>query len=220
MCQLRCSHVICSAVFKFLRLAVVPVLHRAVIAGDAAVDLGFFSAEGADRLLAGKIAMVFTDGIRRRQGIVRQAVVFRDFPHKGRRRLPVRQLFSEESMEHRAGGVECLQLILHIECGENILGVSDRQMAGVCIIRRAVFVCRNDIGIETFVVLCKAIGGRLGRRRLQIVKVSVLLLIVAQALAHMVQHIFRKRLRLRVRQILPEPLCVQPGLIHADKTDC
>ena len=123
-------------------------------------------------------------------------------------------------MEHRAGGVECLQLILHIECGENILGVSDRQMAGVCIIRRAVFVCRNDIGIETFVVLCKAIGGRLGRRRLQIVKVSVLLLIVAQALAHMVQHIFRKRLRLRVRQILPEPLCVQPGLIHADKTDC
>ena len=123
-------------------------------------------------------------------------------------------------MEHRAGSIERLQLVLYVECGENILGVSDRQMAGICIVRRAVFVCRNDIGIETFVVLCKAIGGGLGRRRLQIVKVSVLLLIIAQALAHMVQHIFRKRLRLRVRQILLEPLCVQPGLIHADKTDC
>ena len=92
-------------------------------------------------------------------------------------------------------------------------------MAGVCIIWRAVFVCRNDIGIELLVVLCKAIGGGLGRRRLQIVKVSILLLIVAQALAHMVQHIFCKRLHLRVGQILPEPFRVQTSLIHADKTD-
>ena len=150
VCQLRCSHIICSAVFEFLRLAVVPVLHRAVIAGDAAVDLGFFSAEGADRLLSCKIAVVFADGIRRRQGIVRQAVIFRDFPNEACRRLPVRQLFSEEGMEYRAGGIERLQFILYIERGEDILGVSDRQMAGVCIIRRAVFVRRNDIRDRAF----------------------------------------------------------------------
>ena len=68
-------------------------------------------------------------------------------------------------------------------------------------------------------MLCKAVGCGFCRRSLQIVKVSVLLLIVAQALAHMVQYIFRKRLRLRVGQILPEPFRVQPSLIHADKTD-
>ena len=122
-------------------------------------------------------------------------------------------------MEYRAGGIERLQFILYIERREDILRVPDRQMAGVRVIRRAVFIRRDDIGIELLVVLCKAIGGRLGRCRLQIVKVSVLLLIVAQALAHMVQHIFRKRLRLRVGQIFPEPFRVQPRLIHADKTD-
>lgn len=56
--QLRRADVIRSAVLEFLCLAVVPVLHGPVIAGDAAVDLGFFSANGADRLLAREIPVV------------------------------------------------------------------------------------------------------------------------------------------------------------------
>ena len=111
-------------------------------------------------------------------------------------------------MEYRAGGVERLQLVLHIERGENILGISDRQMAGVCIIWRAVFIRRDDIRVEHFVVLCKAVGCRFCRSSLQIVEISVLLLIVAQPLPHMVQYVFGKRLRLRVGQIFPEPFRV------------
>lgn len=68
-------------------------------------------------------------------------------------------------------------------------------------------------------MLCKAVGCGFCRSSLQIVEISVLLLIVAQPLPHMVQYVFGKRLRLRVGQIFPEPFRVQPRLIHADKTD-
>lgn len=68
-------------------------------------------------------------------------------------------------------------------------------------------------------MLCKAVGCRFCRSSLQIVEISVLLLIVAQPLPHMVQYVFGKRLRLRVGQIFPEPFRVQPRLIHADKAD-
>ena len=122
-------------------------------------------------------------------------------------------------MEYRAGGIERLQFILYIERGEDILCVPDRQMAGVRVIRRAVFIRRDDIRVEHFVVLCKAVGCRFCRSSLQIVEISVLLLIVAQPLPHMVQYVFGKRLRLRVGQIFPEPFRVQPRLIHADKAD-
>ena len=122
-------------------------------------------------------------------------------------------------MEYRAGGIERLQLVLYVECGEDILRVPDRQMAGVRVIWRAIFIRRDDIRVEHFVVLCKAVGCGFCRSSLQIVEISVLLLIVAQPLPHMVQYVFGKRLRLRVGQIFPEPFRVQPRLIHADKTD-
>ena len=122
-------------------------------------------------------------------------------------------------MEYRAGGVQRLQLILYVKRGENILRIADRQVAGVRVVRRAVFVRRDDVGIELFIMLGKAVGGGLGRRGLQIVEVAILLLIIAQPLPHMVQYVFGKRLRLRVGQIFPEPFRVQPRLIHADKAD-
>lgn len=122
-------------------------------------------------------------------------------------------------MEHRAGGVERLQLILHVKCGENILRIADRQVAGVRVVRRAVFVRRDDVGIELLVVLGKAVGGGLGRRGLQIVEVAILLLIIAQPLPHVVQHVLCKCLRLRMRQILSQPLRIEPRLIHTDKAD-
>ena len=219
MRQLRRADVIRSAILEFLRLAIVPVLHGAVIAGDAAVDLCFLAAEGADRLLAREIPVVLTDRVGRRQRVIRQAVILRDLPDKGCRRLPVRQLFTEEGMEYRAGGVQRLQLILYVKRGENILRIADRQVAGVRVVRCAVFVRRDDVGIELLIMLGKAVCGGLGRRGLQIVEVAILLLIIAQPLPHMVQYVFGKRLRLRVGQIFPEPFRVQPRLIHADKAD-
>ena len=71
MRQLRCTDVIRSAILEFLRFAIVPVLHGAVITGDTAVDLCFLAAEGADRLLSCKIAVVLTDGVGRRQRVIR-----------------------------------------------------------------------------------------------------------------------------------------------------
>lgn len=77
-------------------------------------------------------------------------------------------------MEYRAGGIERLQFILYIERREDILRVPDRQMAGVRVIRRAVFIRRDDIRVEHFVVLCKAVGCGFCRSSLQIVEISVL----------------------------------------------
>ena len=51
------------ALLVLLRLARVPVLHRAVVAGDAAVHLGALAAVRAGELLAGEVAVVFADGV-------------------------------------------------------------------------------------------------------------------------------------------------------------
>ena len=53
----------------------------------------------------------------------------------------------------------------------------------------AVLVGGDDVGIALYVVLGEAVGGGFGRRGLQVVQVAVLLLIVAQALAHVVEHV-------------------------------
>ena len=69
--EMRRAEVIDGSVLELLRLAVVPVLHGTVIAGDTTVDLCFLAAEGADRLLSCKIAVVLTDGVGRRQRVIR-----------------------------------------------------------------------------------------------------------------------------------------------------
>ena len=77
----------------------------------------------------------------------------------------------------------------------------------------------DDIGVLCLIVLGKAIGGGLGRGGLQIVEVSILLLIIAQPLPHVLQHPNGKVLRLLMGEVLAEPVGVQARLIHADEAD-
>ena len=63
--QYRSGDVVGGTVLVFLRLALVPVLYRSVVAGDTAVDLSALSADRADAVFADQIAMLCTDGIRR-----------------------------------------------------------------------------------------------------------------------------------------------------------
>ena len=81
-----------------LGLSFVPVLHGAVIAGDAAVYLRGFAALGAGKLLAVKVAVVLADGIGGAESVVRQLVVLGYLADKICRRLPVRELFAEEGV--------------------------------------------------------------------------------------------------------------------------
>ena len=69
MRQLGRRDVVEAAVLELLAFAVVPVLHRAVVAGDAAVDLSRLAADGAGILLAGQVAVLGADGIGRGEGI-------------------------------------------------------------------------------------------------------------------------------------------------------
>ncbi len=217
---MRAVHVVQLALTVFLGLAVVPVLHRAVVAGNAAVDLGRFSAFGAGEMLAREVAVIFADRIRRREGVVGELVVFGNFPHKVGGGFPVRQFFTEERMEHGAGGIKRLQIVLLIERLENIGGVADRQIGGIRVIRRfAVFGRRDDVGIPLHVVLGKTVGGGFRGRCLKVVEIAVLLLIVGETFAHVVQHVFRELVRFRVRQVFPNPLRVQAGFVHADQAD-
>ena len=66
------AHVIDLAVLELLGLAVVPVLHRTIVAGNAGIDLGLLAAVGAAILLAGQIAVIRADGVGGRQGVVGQ----------------------------------------------------------------------------------------------------------------------------------------------------
>ena len=180
MGQVGVADVVHLAILELLRLAVVPVLHRAVVAGDAAVDLGAFAALGADRHLAGQIAVVLAHGIGGGQGVIGQLIVLGDLTHQLSRRLPIRQLLAQEGVEHGAGGVQGLQVVLHVQRGKNVLRVAHRQVAGVGVVGGAVLVGGDDVGIVLLVVLGEAVGGGLGRGGLQVVQVAVLLLIVAE----------------------------------------
>ena len=121
-------------------------------------------------------------------------------------------------MEHRAGGIQGLKLVLNVQGREDVLGVAHGQVGRVGIIRCLPRLGGgDDIGVVLLVVLCQAVGGGLGWGCLQVIEVSVLLLIVRQAPAHMVQHRNGERLGLFMGQILPQPRGVQAHLVHADK---
>ena len=148
---------------EFLRLACVPVLNRTVIAGDAGVDFGLLAADWALPLLAGEVAMVFADGIGRRHGVIREFVVLGDLPDELHAGFPAREPLTEEGMEDGARGVESLELIFDIEGIEDVIGIADRQVAGVGVERGlAVFGGGDNVRIGLFVVLGKTEGGGFG----------------------------------------------------------
>ncbi len=168
------GHVVFPPVLELLDLAVVPVLDGAVVAGYTAVHLGRLAALGAGELLAHKVAVVLADGVGRGHGVVGQLVVLRDLAHEVRRRLPARQLLAEEGVEDRAGGVERLQLILHVERGEDVLGIADGQVGGVGVVRvSARLGSGDDVGEGLDVVLCETVGGGLRRGGLKVIEVTM-----------------------------------------------
>ena len=67
---------------------------------------------------------------------------------------------------------------------------------------------RLDTGPALSVVLGQTVSGALRRSRLQIVKVSVLLLIIRQALSHMIQYFLGKLLSSRIAHIRSQPVGV------------
>ena len=217
--QHRSAHIVHQAILELLALALVPVLHRAVVAGDAAVDLGLLAADGAAVLLAGNVAVVGADGIGGAHGVVRQLVVLGDLPHQSRCSLPVGQFLTQEGMEYGAGGIAGLKLVLDLQGGEDILGIAHGQVGGIGVVGGAVFVGGDDLGETLLVVLGEAIGSRLGGGSFQVIQVAVLFLVVRQALPHMIQHFPGKFLGSFVGQIGPQPLGVEAHLVHTDETD-
>ena len=123
-------------------------------------------------------------------------------------------------MEDRTGGVERLELVLDVERREDVLGESDGQVRRVGVVgSSAVAGSRDDVGEARDVVLCEAVRRRLGGRSLEVVEVAVELLIVGEALSHMVEHVLCELLSPLVRHVGAEPLRVQTDLVHSDKTD-
>ena len=163
--------------------------------------------------------MVRTDGICRGHGVIGEFEVLGDLAHERGGSLPIRQLFTEERVEHRAGGVAGLQVVLNLQRGEDVLRIADRQVGGVGVVRRAVLIGGDDVRELRLVVLGKAVGGGLCRRGLQVIQIAVLLLVVGQTLAHVVEHLAGKGLRLFAGQICLEPLGVQTHFVHADQAD-
>ena len=161
---------------ELLAFAVIPVLYRAVVTGDTAVDLGLSAAVRADSLFSGKVTVIRANGIGGRQRVIGQLVVLSYLTHKGGGSLPIRQFFSEEGVEYRTAGIKRLELVLYIKCGEHIFGVAYRQMAGIGIVGCCPLMRRDDVREMYLVMFGKPVGGGLGRGRLQIVKISVLLL--------------------------------------------
>lgn len=79
-------------------------------------------------------------------------------------------------MENGTRGVKCLKLILNIESRENVLGVSDRQVGAVGVVRGVIAALGggDDAGEALDIMFCKAEGGGFGRSGLKVVKVAVL----------------------------------------------
>ena len=78
--------------------------------------------------------MVLAHGVGGGQGVVGQTVVLGDLADQRRRRLPVGQLFAQEGVEHGAGGVEGLEIVLDVQGGEDVLGVAHGQVGAVGVV--------------------------------------------------------------------------------------
>ena len=122
-------------------------------------------------------------------------------------------------MEYRSGRVKRLKLVLNVERGEDVLRIADGKMGAVRIIRRFLRAGCDYIRITAFVVLCKTVRRRLCWSCFEVVKVAVLLLIVGEALAHMIETFLCEVLSFLMSYVFSEPVCVQTCFVHADETD-
>jgi len=131
-------------------------------------------------MLASDIAMILTDGVCRRERIVRQLIVFSDLAYQGSSRLPARQLLSQEAMEDRAGSVECLQFILDIKRFKHIFSIAYWQVGAVGIIRSIAVLAASsdDIRIALQIMFGKAVGSGFCRSSLKVIELSRIQLLI------------------------------------------
>ena len=218
--QDRFCSIVFFPVFIFLCLPIIPVLDRTVIARDPAPYLCGFSAFRAYLLFPGKVTVLRTDGISRRHRIVRELIVLSYRPYQVCCGFPVRKLFPEKRMEYGPGSIQCLQTVLDIQSVKNISRIIYRQMGGIRIIRSIPFLSRcNDVRELFLIVFCQPISRAFSRSRFKVEQVAVFLLVIGKTFPHMVQDFFGEFLSFVMGQVLPQPACIQPSLIHPDKSD-
>ena len=93
-------------------------------------------------------------------------------------------------------------------------------MSAVGVIRRAAVLFRGDDFRELLgVVLGEAVGRGLRGGRLEVVEVAVALLIIREAVAHVLQDIHGKLMTLTAGDVAGHPGRVLDGFVHADDTD-
>ena len=103
------------SVLEFLRLAIVPVLHRPIVSGNAAVHFCLCTADGTGILLTGYIPVIAAHGVCGRECIVRELIVLRNLAHQVGCSLPVRQFFTKECVEHGTRRIQCLEIVLNVQ---------------------------------------------------------------------------------------------------------
>ena len=100
-------------------------------------------------------------------------------------------------MEYGSGSVQCLQFILDIQCIVYIGGIVNRKVGGIGIVRSiSRLTCSLDARPTLSVVLCKTVCRTFRRSSLQVVKITVLFLIIGQTLSHVIQYFLGELLRL------------------------
>jgi len=82
------------SLFKLLSFTIIPVLHRTIVTGNPTIYFSILVAMRAGINLAGDIAMVLADRIRRRKSVIRKFVVGGNLLYQSSCCLPSRQLFA------------------------------------------------------------------------------------------------------------------------------
>ena len=70
--------------------------------------------------------MLLTYRVGRRNRIIRKLIVLCDLTYKRCSSFPVRKFLTKECMEYSTGRIQCLKLILNIQCGKYILRIANR----------------------------------------------------------------------------------------------
>ena len=93
-----------------------------------------------------------------------------------------------------------MQVVLDGQGLKDVGGVAYRQMGAVGVIGSVTGLLGggDDVGVELHIVFGQPVGGGLGRSGLQVIEITVHLLIVGEALTHMVENILGKSLGFRV----------------------
>ena len=125
-------------------------------------------------------------------------------------------------MEGCPAGVEGLQFVLDAQGCEQVIGVFDRQLGGIGVVRlgplgHIFFIGYYDLRIAFLVLAGDTIGYTLRRSRFQVEYVAGLFLITAQAVAHIIHHFYGKLMPRITGYILAQE--IQTAFVHSYQAD-